>query len=77
MPFSVDLVLYLAITNGSNFNISVLKVFLKLAHALASNDARKCYNLKPCNMNDYFQIMKPYANKVNVIKAALPYIVSF
>jgi hypothetical protein len=53
----------------------VFQVFLRLAHALTTFDSKKCYNLKPNNMNDYFQIMKPYSNKIQLVKAALHFIV--
>ena len=50
-------------------------VFLRLAHALATFDSKNCYSIKPSNMNDYFQTLRPYANKVQLIKAALHFVV--
>jgi hypothetical protein len=52
------------------------KVFLKLAHAIATFDSKNLYNIRPNNMNDYFLAMKPYENKVNLIKASIDYVVS-
>ena len=49
-------------------------IFLQLAHALVTFDSKNAYNIKPTNMNDYFQGMKPYANKVQLVKAALHYV---
>jgi hypothetical protein len=49
-------------------------IFLKLAHAMATFDSKNCYNIRPNNMNDYFLIMKPYENKINLIQAAHDFI---
>lgn len=54
-----------------------LSVFLKLAHALVTYDSKKLYNLRQNNMNDYFQIMKPFVNKLPMIRASLDFIVIF
>ena len=50
-------------------------VFLKLAHIVASLDSKNCFNVRPNNMNDYFLAMKPFENKVPLLKASLDYIV--
>jgi len=51
--------------------------FLKLAHAITSFESKQFYNVRPNNMNDYFLAMKPYENKINLIKASLDYIVTW
>ncbi|CAF0716460.1 unnamed protein product [Brachionus calyciflorus] len=49
-------------------------VFLKLAHALVTYDSKKLYSIRQNNMNDYFVILKPFANKLPIIKASIDYI---
>jgi hypothetical protein len=50
-------------------------VFLKLAHIVASFDSKNCFNVRPNNMNDYFLAMKPFENKIPLMKASLDYVV--
>jgi hypothetical protein len=77
MLICADLVIFfiILIIISQSYYLNFLQVFLKLAHALASYDSKNLYNVRPNNMNDYFLTMKPYENKINLIKAALEYIV--
>ena len=54
--------------------IFLIKVFLKLAHALSHFDSKKCYYFKANNMNDYFLVVKPFENRINLIKASLDHV---
>ena len=52
-----------------------LAVFLRLAHVLTTLDTSKCYHAKPNNLNEFFLATKPYANKLNLIRASIDHIV--
>lgn len=49
-------------------------IFLKLAHTLVHFDTKSCYNLRANNTNDYFLIMKPFSNKVKLIKSSVDFV---
>lgn len=49
-------------------------ILLKLAHAIAYFNSKKCYNIRANNMNDYFLVIKPFENRVKLIKASLDHI---
>ncbi len=52
----------------------LFQVFLKLAHAISHFDSKNCYNIRANNMNDYFLVVRPFENRINLIKASLDHV---